>query len=316
MIRTKKHTQTFNKIDTILNVSISEDLFGVKGVPDAILTADWHLRATIPSCRKEEFESAQWKKVYFISTLQKKYNIPVLHAGDLFDIWKPPLELVSKANQYIPKDFFTIYGNHDLPQHNLELSYKCGIFNMYTSGKLKLLPGIHWGQESDSMEYSLTLKNRKILVWHMMTYQGKKLYPGMKDSPAASIIRKTNADLVLTGHNHQSFVEEYKGRLLVNPGCITRQESDQADFTPKVYLYYAFDNTVESIILPHEKGVVEKADDVKVKEERDERINAFISKLNTQWDSTIDFDKNIERFLESNEITADVREWIYKALEK
>lgn len=313
MIRTKKNNYSILSAET--SVCLTENLFGIKGIPDAILTADWHLRNTTPSCRKSvEFEAAQWKKVAFISELQRKYNIPILHSGDLFDIWNPAHDLVANTILRIPNEFYTIYGNHDLPQHNLLLGYKSAMQVLINSRKVKLLNGIHWNQNTD-MKYSVILKNRKILIKHVMTYQGKKLYPGMKDMPAGGVLRNTTADLVLTGHNHQSFIEEHNGRLLVNPGCITRQESDQANFIPKVYLYYAYDNSVKEIELPYQKGVVEKADNIKVKEERDERISAFISKLNTQFDSSISFTKNIEIFLLSNEVPNEVTNWIQKALE-
>ena len=88
--------------------------------PNLIITSDWHLRETNPICRLDDFvEETQWKKVNFISDLQKKYGCPVVHAGDLFDKWKPSPELLTKTMQHIPNDFHTIYGQHDLPNHNL-----------------------------------------------------------------------------------------------------------------------------------------------------------------------------------------------------
>ena len=51
---------------------------------DAILTGDWHLREDTPICRTDDFQTAQWEKVRIISDLQKKYNCPVIHSGDLF----------------------------------------------------------------------------------------------------------------------------------------------------------------------------------------------------------------------------------------
>ena len=95
--------------------------------PTAILTGDWHLREDSPTCRTDDFWTTQWEKVDFVSDLQKKYNCQVIHSGDLFNHWKPSPYLLNKTMRHIPKEFYTVYGNHDLPQHNIELADKCGI---------------------------------------------------------------------------------------------------------------------------------------------------------------------------------------------
>lgn len=302
MLRTKK------------SAILKENLFGEDDIPDAIFTSDWHLRDTIPSCRQEEFENAQWKKVAFISELQRKYKCPVFHAGDLFDNWKPSPYLLAKTIKYLPDEFCTIYGNHDLPQHNLDLQYKCGIHVLESARKLYVLDGEHWGQSL--VNYSIEIKNRKILIWHIMCYQGVKPFPGCIDIPAGGLLRKNkNCDVIVTGHNHQSFVERYDGRILINPGSITRQTVDQAEFKPKVYLYFAKTNDVRAIELPINTNVVQKEENALQVKERDERISAFISKLNTEWDSSINFELNIERFLSSNDIDKEVKKKIYAAMD-
>ena len=51
--------------------------------PDAILTADWHIRADTPTSRTDDFTAAMWRKVQFINDLANEHNIPILIAGDL-----------------------------------------------------------------------------------------------------------------------------------------------------------------------------------------------------------------------------------------
>jgi len=286
--------------------------------PDLILTADWHIRETLPPCRTDDFFAEQWRKVKWISDLQKEHDCPILHSGDLFDFWKPSPELLSKTIEHLPKKFLTIYGNHDLPQHSMELSHKSGVHTLLKAGSLSILvEGYHWNTFPNDDYQMLDFKGRKILIWHVMTFQGLKPFPGCKDSPAAGLLRKYKyPDLILTGHNHQSFVEEFNGRLLVNPGCITRQESDQADFKPKVYLYYAKTNTVKALYIPIVEKVVQKPQNVQKIEERNERIDAFISKLKNPMDEGIDinFEKNLSKFISENEIEEDVTKIIYKAI--
>jgi len=284
----------------------------VNKTADAILTGDFHLREDIPVCRTEEFQQAQWNKIDFISQLQELHECPVLHSGDLFHHWKPSPWLLTKTMEHLPKRFLTIYGNHDLPQHNLELQEKCGIYNLWKAHKLEILPGTHWGTPVKAE--SIRIKDRSILIFHIMTYQGKKSWPGCTDTPGAGLLRKyPQFDLILTGHNHKPFVEEHKGKRLVNPGNPTRQTSDQAEHHPRVYLYYADDNTVEPVYLPITEGVVTR-EHIEKNEQRDERIQAFISKLNDDYETSLSFENNLEQFFAANQIRQSVKDIIYQSL--
>jgi len=280
---------------------------------DFILTGDWHLREDTPVCRTDDFQKALWNKVDFISDLQKQHNCPVLHSGDLFNHWKPSPWLLSKAIQHLPKEFYTIYGNHDLPQHQLDLQNKCGIYALEQAEKLKVLEGTHWNQPVENE--SLNCKGRSILVYHVMTFQKNLPWPGCTDIPAAGILKKyPQFDLILTGHNHQAFTQERDGRLLVNPGSLTRQNAEQMDFLPRVYVYYSETNSVKIVYLPIEKDVVTRIH-IDNKEERADRIDAFIEKLDMTGGTTLDYETNIDVFFSKNDVRDSVKEIVYGCLE-
>ena len=121
-----------------------------KSEPSIIFCSDFHLREDTPVCWTGDFDEEQWNSVLFINRLQKKYGCVVIHAGDLFHHWKPSPYLITRTIKYLPKRFFTIYGQHDLPQHNLDLAIKSGIATLETAGALTVLSsGCHWGQEPD-----------------------------------------------------------------------------------------------------------------------------------------------------------------------
>lgn len=280
-----------------------------KKQPDLILTGDWHLRESIPVCRTDNFWEAQWSKVRQIRDLQQQYQCLVIHSGDLFDHWKPSPYLLSETMENLPDQFYTVYGNHDLPQHNLELVNKSGIHTLEIAERLKTLSGAHWGQDLVSDETS------PWTVWHVMTYQGKVPWPGCTDLSAKQILQKyPQFDLIVTGHNHKSFVEELDGRLLVNPGSLTRQTADQEDHEPKVYLYYASTNTVVPHILKHEKGVISR-EHIDRTEHRNERLEAFVQLLSEEYEHGISFEENLERFCQVNNVRKSVTDIIRKAIE-
>jgi len=249
--------------------------------------------------------------------LQKKYGCPVFHSGDLFNHWKPSPHLLSKTIEHLPDQFWTIYGNHDQPQHNMELVYKCGINTLLTAGKLNLLHGTHWGELPIKGEYSWRFyKDRKILVWHIMTYQAKTPWPGCVDPMAGKLLRKyPEYSLILTGHNHKAFIEQYKGRLLVNPGSLTRHAADQINHKPRVYLWYAETNTVESVYLPIEENVISR-EHIETVEKRNNRIDAFISQLDSEWEAAVSFEENLKRFFSHNEIRKSIKDIVMNSIEK
>ena len=281
--------------------------------PDLIFCSDFHLRETQPICRLDDYANVtQWEKVDFIANLQVKYNCPVLHAGDLFDHWKPSPNLLRETMVHIPDEFYTIYGQHDLPQHSLELADKCGINVLLEAGIINLLPGSHWGQDPIQ---SILINHFPVLVWHIFNYQGVKPWPDCTSPMAAKLLRQyPQYPIIVTGDNHKPFVESYEGRLLVNPGSIARMDADQIDHKPRVYLWYAETNTVEPVYIPIKDNVITR-EHIELKKERDERIEAFISQLHdSKWKVSMSFEQNLKMYEEQNKPRESVMQIVYKSI--
>lgn len=281
--------------------------------PTAILTADWEFREEAPVCRTDDYLKAMIAKVDFVSDLQQKYDCEVWHAGDLFEHWKPSPLLLTQIINIIPDRFFTVFGNHDLPQHNLNLMYKSGIMTLAAAEKLRIIECGHWGEE-----IRLWYKTyRAVSVWHGMAWTEKEPpYPGLdKTSHAKSLLKKyPQFDLIVTGHNHQCFVEEYEGRLLVNPGSLMRSTADQIDHEPSIFLWYKETNEVEQIKIPIEQGVITREHIDKTKD-RDERIEAFVEKLNNDWETEVNYKENLTRFFQANDIDLEIENIVWQCLE-
>lgn len=283
--------------------------------PDAILCADLHLREDIPICRIDDFQQAQWHKLMYIKILQYKYDCPVLCAGDVFHHWKPSPYLLSKTIEHLPNEFWTIYGNHDIPQHNLDLFEKSGLFTLQKAGKIFIIDQGHFSIIPNKNQYNWSVKNKNLYVWHVMTYHKELPYPGCKESSAIQLLKKyPQFNLIVTGDNHKPFVVNYKGRLLVNPGSMTRQRVSETH-KPRIYLWYAKTNSVEPIYLPCEENVISR-EHIEIIEKRDKRMEAFIQSINNDVETTINFEENLKRFAEKNNIRESIMNIIYKAIEK
>lgn len=283
-----------------------------KQSPDAILTADWHLRQSKPECRLDDFEETQWKKVKFVSDLQEQYDCPVLHSGDLFDHWKPSPNLMAKTIQNLPKRFYTVYGNHDLPYHSMKLADESGVYAVATGKGLEVLPFGYWN-DTPSEDGGMVVNSKKVYVWHKYVHQIKHLH--IEGEAAHKILRQyPQFDLIVTGDNHIPFVEEHEGRLLVNPGCLTRQNADQIDFKPRVYLWYAKENKVVPMYIPVEQGVISRVH-LDKQEQRDTRIDAFVESLQGNWGVGINFEENLRVFEREQKTPQNIMEIVYKAID-
>lgn len=281
-----------------------------------------HLREDTPTCFTGDWHQEQWKAVDRIRHLQQEYKCPVVHAGDLFDHWKPSPGLISQALWFLPECFYTIYGQHDLPQHSWELRNKSGLHTLEVAGKIYVLPGCHYGEKPEQLleKYLSTQSiinfehDRSILVWHHMTYLTSP-FPGASEGMAEGILRKYPMfDLIVTGDNHQAFTIEYQGRRLVNPGNMTRQDAKQIDFEPRVWLWYADTNDVEPVYLPYQDGVI-SSEHLISQEQKNERVNAFITSLDGNWEISTSFDENLKEFMNINQVRSSVKEIVYKSFE-
>ena len=282
--------------------------------PDAILMADIHARDDQPVARTDSYWEKQFIKLEFIQNLQNQYCCHVLNAGDTLNHWKPSHELTTELMKYLPESFYTVLGQHDLPQHNLKLAMKSGVAPLEQAESITIVGTCHFG-ETPHEDGSLIFEGKKVLLWHYMTYKDEKPFPQHKGPSALRILKKyPQYDLIVTGDNHKPFVQEYEGRLLVNPGSMMRITAAQIDHKPRVYLWYAETNTVTPVYLPIEEGVVSREHIDKV-QERDQRIDAFITKLSGDWEAEMSFEDNLKKAINANKIPKLVQDIIYKAIE-
>jgi len=314
--------------------------------PDAILTADWHIRADTPRCRTDDFQAAIWKKVEFIRNLAFKYDIPILLAGDLGLHSQWPNWLIEKFMAYTGfTEIISIPGQHDLPEHNLKLYKKSAIGVLNESKFIKLIGILDHDNESSLVhfpfkinknldlflfpfpygtrvkdlkleDYQWPKKDIKIALTHQMVIKDKPEWPGQVADSAISLLKKfPNYKLILSGDNHKPFVVKYNRRILVNPGSMMRTTADQINHRPRVYLWRAADNKVEAVYLPIEKGVIDRSH-IDNKKQRDERIGTYVSRLSEQYEIGLSFTKNMENHFNANRIRKPVKERIWEACER
>jgi len=178
--------------------------------------------------------------------------------------------------------------------------------------------GAPFGALPETMEeVQLDTTNRVIFMLHELVWDGPipSWARGAENSQELLEDLSLIADLVLTGDNHKNFTAESNGHVLINPGSMMRATADQENTQPQCYLYFADDNSVQAVDYPIEKGVHQR-DHLDRVAERDNRIAAYIERINTDWKLGVSFQNNLESFFNENEVPPPVREIIYTALGK
>ena len=273
---------------------------------DAILGADFHLRDSSPRCRTDDYLETQKRKIAYVKELQQKYNCPILHAGDLFDKWNNNPSLLYLAIADLPSEFISIPGNHDLPRHRSEYLNESSIGVLGIANRITLTD-------------SYTIGKRRILMLHQFVWNEKRPSWIKDDSSAAMTLLKKykEYDVILTGDNHETFVVQYKGRVLVNPGSLMRMDADQEHHKPVVFFYNAEQNTVAPHYIPIADGVVsrEHLEDAAIAEKL---LGTFFNNLSeeaTAVEGIMGYEQALGHFLSSTRVSKKVRHILNEVLE-
>lgn len=290
--------------------------------PTAIICSDIHARYDQPKCRIDDFLETQIKKWIWLSGLQKKYGCPILCGGDLFHKSKSPSHLISLLFKYMPDKIYTVAGNHDLPDHSMLMYPESSIYLLNLTKKLNVVSGRESmpGFNIHGFAYGKPLKNHKhygkpknVALIHRYIYKDKNPHD-IKGSKAIQVLKDmSDFDLIVTGDNHQPFIKQYKGRILVNPGSLTRQTSDQIKHKPRIYLWYAETNQIDKIYVPIDKNAVSRGHLTEI-EIRNEKIELFVRKLKKSKKAGIDFKTNVDIALNKNKIRSLVKKKIKEAV--
>ena len=316
---------------------------------DAILSADWHIRPDTPTCRTDNFFTAQEKKIDFIFALANKNDCPILVAGDLghkplnngWPTWL--LEWFIKKVKTAKVDIIIIPGQHDLPNHRLDLFPISGIGVLEAAGIIKIIGvitvnneilGCHlypkstekYGFKIVPFPYGTPIKPlgqdidyempniSMIAMTHQMVIEDNVSWPGQQASTGYALLKQfPEYDLILSGDNHIPFTAEYEGRILVNPGSIMRTTADQVNYTPRIYLWYANENRVESVYLPIEQDVISRTH-IEIAEKRDKRMEAYAIRAREDVEIELSYPDNLTRYFNKHRTQGRVKTKVWEAV--
>ena len=286
--------------------------------PTAIILSDVHLRDTQPVCRKDDFWEAQKSKLKWLRSFHKDLGIevPILCGGDVFHEWKTSPKLIDMALDYLPKNLIAIPGQHDMPNHSYKMINESGYGILSKIKKIQNDIGIDraiidrgknqliiwffpYGEKLRSVQTSFGDIN--IAVVHHFVYKGRKPFPGQLTGVKGLLKKLENYQLVITGDNHHPFTYQTDDQLLINPGCFSRQKADEVVIRPRVYIWYAEDNSfdIEYIPVGDSEEVISRKHLEKI-EYKNEKIALFVGRLNEDIEAYFDFKSNMKEYLSGN----------------
>lgn len=317
-----------------------------------VAVSDTHFRSTCPICREEtsnkEFIQTQIEKWNQVVAVAKKYNAPILHAGDLFHSPNSPYYLLEDVYLNLPRETFIVKGNHDSIQGGTERSafdllqvvrdigkdqvsnawkrqnplvqIDDGLYEKELPSNMLLIPLIC---KSVSIKillvHSLILKKKDVLNRHLK--KGK-----YNESLITKVAKQYEfvPDILITGDNHKSFSEvvpfKKKKIYCINPGCMTRQRANEASYIPTFYLVDISLNLAQSHfsidIIPHpfrlDYGI--NTERQLMKKQQAKKMNAFVESLDDDPDYSLNFIQNIRTFLKENRQDPRLKKIIYEVL--
>lgn len=293
-------------------------------------TADWHIMDKKPVCRLDNnYRDTQIKKLEFISKIVK--NDPLLHAGDVFDSARPnnsqELEMVLLG--YAPNNMYVIPGNHDLPYHRFDKLHKSSLGVLFIAHKFNPLNYLQYGKtviggcDIYGFPYGTKMvhvddiepNQFNIAMTHQLVFKDEIPYGVNNATVALDLLKEfSEFDVILSGDNHKQFIVEHNGRFLINPGSLLRISADQIDHKPA--LFALNQGEIEVIPIPIEPDVVTR-EHIEEKEERRQRIDAYIEIMKKNGDPTIgvSFEEKVNNYLKNNTVRPGIKDKLLEAME-
>lgn len=292
-----------------------------------IISADYHLRNDLPKCRMDEdWIQTQKDALSFISESANKRNAAVAVIGDIFHQANVPAKIVSMFIEFVQSvknGVYILAGNHDLQYHNWNNLHNSS-FSILDSLVADKRTNLHYLSEiGDAQPFGITVEPdkmwSKILFIHELIFPSKKELPTfIKARTANDLIKEyKNADLICTGDNHNHFYIEKNNVHVINPGCITRQTADMKDYQPVIYYVDTDDlHSIKSIKLPDNKEIVITDRYLKMEDDRENRIEAFVTSIRESKDISLDFADNVRKGIQKNKFSIKTIQIINELIEE
>lgn len=303
--------------------------------PLAVVCSCIHLSHNAPVARSVEnnWYAVMESKLSELDAIAKKYRVPIVCCGDVFDRPDAPPELISFAIEHLPH-MYSIPGQHDLPHHNYDDLHKSAYWTLVKAGKIiNLEPGkinrvdtsrysfyvnaFPWGFEGDIEEWEDD-SDFTICIAHAYIWKSEKTsYPGAP--PSKHVEEWTGKfkgyNAVAMGDNHRGFLyNDLDSPAIFNAGTLLRRKADEINYKPRVGIVYR-SGKIEQYFLETEDDKFIDMDGACAIIEKALDATDFLEELSTIGGKIVDFAEAVERFCERNDISKRIKSILSKSME-
>ena len=282
----------------------------------ALMVSDLHLSDKVPVARSAEadWELAQIVPLKQLAKYQRRYNCPVLIAGDILD--KPVVLpwVVNMALKHLPEQCYAVPGQHDMPHHNYSDIRKSAYWTLVEAGKIVNLEpghptevmsngrilrlrGFPWGVPAVACSDPHDMALEIAVVHDYLWTTPETCY---KDAPEIKQLSKRFAqfkgyDAVVVGDNHIHWMIGSGRPKMYNCGCFQRRRADEKQHQPMVGLLFA-DGTIKrkKLDTSAEKWIDNAADAERV---MGGSSAEFVKELEALGDAALDYAAAVKRRL-------------------
>lgn len=287
-----------------------------------LVTADWHIRSTVPSClemNQNEWMDVQKQALKKIVDIVSEYQInDILIGGDIFHSDNTTSFECIQLVQDFAKDIidydtrvWILCGNHDLPLHSSSNLYRSAIgvlLNSYAINNMNDKDSPVKGCNFDIDDYS----DSEMIFKHVLTIPSRDKPDFMKcETPETLLQKYPKAKWIFTGDYHRNFEYHLDGRHVVNSGCLTKQASDFEDYKNGVYIVDTEKEECKFVTLDiqyifNHNGYEKKA--------LDERVENFVMGIKKE-NVTLDYVSSLKNEAENHEVPIkdQINNWIERS---
>lgn len=300
----------------------------------AILASDLHLSHKSPLARscEPDWYKAMARPLYQVRQLMMDYKCPLIVAGDIFDRWNAPAELINWTLIHLPR-CYAVPGQHDLPNHSYKDIRRSAYWTLCQAG---LVTNIEPRQPMETptktplrlhgFPFGFRIRPPKdvhdmlieVAVVHKYVWIKGQSYT---DAPRDQRLRAYAPDLkgynvALFGDNHKGFDWAMgSGCRVVNCGGFMRRKCDEQSYKPSVGLLYA-DGTVSRHYLDTKEDQFVSPEKLVLAALKGAEMLDFVEELKGLGDRAIDFRQAVERALQKENADEETRRIVLEAFDK
>lgn len=301
----------------------------------AVLCSDLHLSHRPPSCRSAEknwYAAMNRQLQQLKAASEDSGGVPIIAAGDIFDHWNPPIELVNFAIEKLPH-LYAIPGQHDLPNHSHKYIKRSAYWNLIKAGKVTnlkykkpvgtrggkiILHGFPWKKKLIPLKQIKQKFDCKIHLAVVHSYIWKKNYGHEKAKQSDHLSSRSKQlkgyDAIVVGDNHKGFLAETKaGQPLLNCGTFFRRTTAEVEYAPQIgFLWENGTISVEPLDASQDLFSL-GTEGIKGLDDKDTK--EFVRILQTIGGDSIDFRELVIKSITESHANNTVRNVILEALD-